>query len=132
MSLVEFAKEELSRVDLEYDGMVSEAALEIIEVFARQGHSGGSAATTIRVVERLMRFQPLTPLTGDDSEWTEVTEGQWQNKRCPSVFKDSERAWDIDLPRTGEEWETITFPYTPGQDAFDRRAAKIGGTDMED
>lgn len=131
--LLEYAKSELERVDLEYDGMIKEAALEIVKVFAEQGHSGGSAAITLAVTEKLLRYQPLTPLTGEDDEWTEIAETDgvklFQSKRCPSVFKNAERAWDIDLPRTrlGQEWETITFPYMPGQEPFDRRAAKIGG-----
>lgn len=115
--LLEYAKSELERVDLEYDGMVKEAVLEIVGAFAAQGHSGGSAAITLGVAERLLRFQPLTPLTGDDSEWMEVDTGLWQSKRCPSVFKDNERAWDIDLPRNEDQdgWTTITFPYEPGK-----------------
>lgn len=124
--LKEYAKSELERVDLEYDGMIKEAVLEIVDVFAGQGHSGGSAAVTLGVVDRLLRFQPLTPLTGEDDEWMEVDADLWQSKRCPSVFKDSERAWDIDLPREvlfavsgsegdTEQWATVTFPYTPGQ-----------------
>lgn len=127
MSLVEYAKGELNRVDLEYDGEVGKAALAIVELFSTQGHSGGSAAITISVVERLLRFRPLTPLSGEDDEWTEVGPQLWQNKRSPSVFKDLERAWDIDLPCEGQRWQTITFPYMPGQDAFDRRAEKLQG-----
>lgn len=124
--LKQYATSELERVDLEYDGMVKEAVLEIVDVFAGQGHSGGSAAITLGAVERLLRFQPLTPLTGEDDEWMEVDTDLWQSKRCPSVFKDKERAWDIDLPREvlfavsgsegdTERWATVTFPYMPGQ-----------------
>lgn len=131
MSLVAFAKSELDRVDLEYDGMIKDAVLDIVKLFAGQGHSGGSAAVTLGVCDRLLRFQPLTPLTGEDDEWTEVSDGLWQSKRCSSVFKDAEKAWDIDLPRaaTSEDWRAITFPYTPGeaQEPFDRRAEKLGG-----
>jgi hypothetical protein len=131
MMLIEYAEAELAKVDLEYDGMIKDAVLDIIKLFAGQGHSGGSAAITIAVVSKLMQFQPLTPLTGEDDEWTEVQYGTWQNKRCSSVFKDAERAWDIDQPTTGlhPQWPTIVFPYTPGQDAFVRRASKIGGSD---
>jgi hypothetical protein len=136
--LVDYAKEELRRVgDLEYDGMVAKSALEIVELFASQGHSGGSAQITIALVSRLMQYQPLSPLTGEDDEWTEVASQDdqplFQNKRCPSVFKNSERAWDIDLPPTENGWQGISFPYTPGeqQDGFERRAAKLGGDDAQ-
>ena len=119
--LVEYAQDELSRVGDIYDGMVNEAALDLVKLFASQGHSGGSAQLTMEIAGKLMQFKPLTPLTGEDSEWTEVADGTFQSKRCPSVFKDAEgKAWDIDLPREpdgdgGEGWKTITFPYTVGE-----------------
>jgi hypothetical protein len=111
--LVSFAQFELARIGDIYDGMVNEAAVDIIGLFAAQGHSGGSAHITTELVGRLMRYEPLTPLTGDDSEWTEVSDGLWQSKRCSHVFKDAARAWDIELPREGEQWATISFPYEP-------------------
>lgn len=63
--LVSFAKSELERVGEVYDGMVNEAAVDIIGLFAAQGHSGGSAKITTDIVNRLMRCAPLTPLTGE-------------------------------------------------------------------
>ena len=112
--IVNFAREELGRVGEIYDGMVNDGALDIIGLFATQGHSGGSAQITTDIVNRLMRYEPLSPLTGDDDEWGEVTPGCWQNKRCSHVFKENGRAYDIYLPpqETGE-WTTITFPYSP-------------------
>jgi hypothetical protein len=115
--IVNFAREELSRIGDVYDGMVNEAALDIVGLFATQGHSGGSAQLTTEIAVRLLRYEPLSPLTGADDEWTGVSEscgGQtWQNKRCSHVFKDETRAWDIDLPRDGDQWTTISFPYVP-------------------
>lgn len=48
-NLTDYAKDELTRAglfdkDSDYDGMLGTAALEIIEVFAKQGHSGMSAS----------------------------------------------------------------------------------------
>lgn len=118
--LVAHARCELEAVGEIYDGMVNDAALDIVGLFAAQGHSGGSASITTELVNRLMRYEPLCPLTGEDAEWMDIAEthGQtdlWQNKRCSHVFKDEKRAWDIGLPRPeGQtEWVTITFPYTP-------------------
>jgi hypothetical protein len=113
--LVSFAVSELGRVGEIYDGMVNEAAVDIVGLFSAQGHSGGSAQITTDIVNRLMRYQPLTPLTGEDDEWMEVGSGVFQNKRCSHVFKENGRAHDIELPRAeGEtQWTAITFPYTP-------------------
>lgn len=63
-NLVDHAIKELKRVGLfdknaDYDGMLGDAALELIEVFAAQGHSGMSAEMTIQLFERLARFKEI-------------------------------------------------------------------------
>lgn len=94
-TLTEYAKEELNRAglldkDSDYDGMLGESALEIIEVFSKQGHSGASASMVTDIVEKLMRYEPLTELTYGPDEWMEVSEESgvpmWQNKRRFTVF----------------------------------------------
>ena len=45
---------------------------ELLLVFSSQGHSGGSAAITADVLNKLLRDEPIGPLTGDDHEWLEV------------------------------------------------------------
>ena len=67
---------------------VCENILELVEVFSKQGHSGTSAVYVIAHLQRLLNFEPLSPLTGDDSEWNEVGEGVFQNRRDSEVFKD--------------------------------------------
>jgi hypothetical protein len=137
-NLVDYAKSELDIAGLtadgdEYDVAVREAALEIIEKFSDQGHSGFSAGMVTNIVEKLMRFHPLTPLTGDDDEWTEVTEGVFQNKRCSHVFKENGRAYDIN-GRVFEEPNgcrftsrdsrvEVTFPYEPKTEVVQRDAS---------
>jgi hypothetical protein len=57
--------------------------------------------------KKLAMFEPLIPLTGEDWEWTEVSAGVFQNKRCSRVFKQADRfdgqAYDIDA-RVFYEW----------------------------
>lgn len=85
--------------------LVQEFEKEILAVckkFSRSGQSGGSAPYTAsaiaEAIKRLSLFKPLTPLTGDDSEWEELpslecsSEKLFQNKRLSSVFKNEERA----------------------------------------
>lgn len=141
--LLDFAEKELNiaglmNKDSDYEGELGNAALEIVKVFSDQGHSGMSASMTTTIVERLLRFEPLTPLTGEDSEWTDVSgiKGKpwYQNKRCPRVFKGEDgRAYDIEgrvfRDPDGSTWTNgesrvyITFPWTPGKpEILDRPA----------
>ena len=115
---------------------ICEHVLKLLEVFADEGHSGSSAPYAIDLFKKLAMFEPIVPLTGEDWEWTEVTSGGFQNKRCSRVFKQADRfngqAYDIDAivfydwytdEKTGEKYKShytcresvvpITFPYTP-------------------
>ena len=100
---------------------------ELLLVFSSQGHSGMSAAITADCLGKLLRYEPIGPLTGDDSEWVEVSARVFQNRRCGRVFKQADRfggqAYDID----GIVWQDesglgftnadsrvpVVFPYTP-------------------
>ena len=105
MSLVEFAQAELENAglfdsDSDYDGMIGEAAMKVVRVFSDQGHSGFSGSIMLQILGKILDFKPLTPLTGDDNEWTKLNHDEddmrYQNKRCPGVFKDSDgRAYNI-------------------------------------
>jgi hypothetical protein len=71
--------------------------LKLLEVFDGEGHSGSSAPYAINLFEKLAKFEPVAPLTGEDWEWVEVSDGIYQNKRCGHVFKDADgKAYDID------------------------------------
>lgn len=102
--LVEHAKRELELVGLfdkgsDYDGMVGTAVVELMEVFAKQGHSGESASQTIYLFHELARYKPLSPITSNPAEWTDMSDlcdgvTMWQSKRNPSVFsKDGGQTW---------------------------------------
>ena len=131
-NLTEHAIRELDAVglgdaDADYDGALKPAVLEIIEVFARQGHSGMSAAAVTGIVEKLMRFEPLSPLAGINDEWTQLDYAPditAQNRRCSRVFKRGDgTAYDIEgrvfrepngncFVGKGSRIE-VTFPYVP-------------------
>lgn len=97
-NLEEFAKKELELSgafdeDSFYGGLVGEAVMELVKVFADQGHSGASAPLVSHIFGRVANWKPLAPLTGEYDEWFEHNEGDadtilWQNKRCFSVFKE--------------------------------------------
>lgn len=102
-NLVEHAKRELEKTDIAdrtgmYGGMLYDNILELVETFAKQGHSGGSASIVVPVLNKLLQFKPLTKLSDDPSEWMDRTEMSneplWQNMRDSSVFsKDGGKTW---------------------------------------
>lgn len=75
----------------EYQGMLCEHVLKLLEVFADEGHSGTSAPYAINLFEKLAKFEPIVPLTGEDWEWNECADGVFQNNRCSHVFKQPDR-----------------------------------------
>jgi hypothetical protein len=109
--LVQHAKEELERAgmfdkDADYGGAIAEYVMDLMEVFASQEHSGGTAMLTLEVFNQLARFSTLAPLTTDPAEWMDVSaasggEGVWQNRRKPSVFSNDggKTAYDLDTDR---------------------------------
>jgi len=91
MSLVEHAKREFDALgwpgDCEMQQMVCDNVLELLTTFAEQGHSGSSAPYVLGIFEKLAKHDPIAPLTGEDDEWNEVGENQYQNNRSSDVFK---------------------------------------------
>ena len=137
MGMIEYAKSELAKIKKDEDGMqevMNNCILEIVEKFSELGHSGFSVGYALSVLERLLRFKPIFPLSGDNDEWNEITEmdGEhtYQNKRCSSVFKRTDaqgnvdRCYDIDSVvvsddggitwfQSGRFRKDVAFPYLP-------------------
>ena len=111
--------EEPDEMQREMEGCIT----SIIRQFAEQGHSGFSAGYAVSCLEKLLRFEPLRPLTGAGDEWIEVGPGVFQNKRCSHVFKEDGRAYDIDGRvfeepdgvrfTSGDSRVYVEFPYSP-------------------
>ena len=131
--------DENNKFNDEMQELICKHVLKLLEVFDGEGHSGSSAPYAINLFEKLAKFEPVAPLTGEDWEWTNVSEygGSnngilYQNKRCGHVFKDDDGAYDMDGvifwewftdKETGEKFKSyftgresrvpVTFPYTP-------------------
>jgi hypothetical protein len=131
--------DENNKFNDEMQELICKHVLKLLEVFDEEGHSGSSAPYAINLFEKLAKFEPVAPLTGEDWEWTNVSEygGRnngilYQNKRCGHVFKDDDGAYDMDGvifwewftdKETGEKFKSyftgresrvpVTFPYTP-------------------
>jgi hypothetical protein len=83
MTLVEHARRELTLTGEDPD--VVDWFCRVVTEFASFGHSGGSAAATIPVLNELLRYRALTPLTDSPDEWVDRSEQSgyplWQNVR---------------------------------------------------
>lgn len=132
--MVDWAKKELDRLNKDGDEMqelINNDILEIVQVFASQGHSGFSASYALSIIKKLLDWKPITPLTGEEDEWNDVPEwdkgdNTQQNKRCSAVFrKNFDNATSYYLygkvfsDNGGKSWFTnlnsfvpVTFPYT--------------------
>lgn len=99
--------------DSDYDGMLGKAVLELVKVFAKQGHSGFSAKQTISLFKEVANYKPLTPIGISEDEWMNVSENStepiWQNKRRSTTFsRNGGKTWyDIDNPKlnNGDDWK---------------------------
>lgn len=121
-NLVKHAEHELKLAglfdkDSDYDSMLGDAVLELVKVFAKQGHSGFSAHQTLKIFNEVANFKPLTPIGKSKDEWMHIqglltedgNEELWQNTRRSSTFsRDGGKTWyDIDDAKlnNGDTWQ---------------------------
>ena len=133
-NILKHAERELSLIGYdgkdEYNNMAKAAIMELLTTFANQGHSGFSANYVADIFNKLARYETLSPLTGEDNEWKDVTEMSgdrktlFQNNRDSAVFKDDTGCYYIHaIIWVGETGDTYTnkkscgyiksFPFTP-------------------
>ncbi len=85
-NLVEHARRELALIGEEQEFV--DGYLNVIQAFADMRHSGGSASVAIPVINQLLQFNNLSPLTDDIEEWIQVGDCSWQNCRNPEAFSE--------------------------------------------
>lgn len=130
-NLLKHAERELKLIGYdgkdEYDKMAKEAILQLIETFAKQGHSGFSADYVANMFHKLANYETLSPLTGNDDEWNDVSdisgEMLFQNNRDSRVFKNDDGAffteaivWQDDVYHFSNKDSNRyikSFPFTP-------------------
>ena len=130
-NLLDYARSELDRAFPDKEDEIQQYGirdiLELIKVFSDQGHSGLSGPYVLAYFNRLVKFKPIGPLTGEDDEWgnpDNTEKHTQQNKRCFSVFRnnfDNSTAYDIKgqvfIDKDGfrytdcDSWVSVTFPY---------------------
>ena len=126
----DYAIDELTRIgmygsDDEINRMMCDHILKMVDMFAEEGHSGFSANYAVNILQKLLLWKPLSPLTGEDDEWIKTRDNVFQNKRYSCVFKDGKdgQAYDIHgkvfVEPDGVSYTSrdsrvyIEFPYVP-------------------
>jgi hypothetical protein len=82
--LVDHARRELALIG--EDNWITDGLCKVVAAFAEMGHSGFSAEHCTAVLEKLLRYQPLSPITDDPAEWIDRAQEMggepfWQNRR---------------------------------------------------
>jgi len=94
-NLVSHAERELKLAgmfdkDSDYGGALGKAVLRTVKSFSKEHFSGMSAGICIQLLEKLLRFENLTPITDDPKDWIDRTEESgcpiWQSKRNSELF----------------------------------------------
>lgn len=88
--LVDHAKRELTILGEEQD--LIDVTVEMIEAFDKLGHSGVSGRVHVQMINEILNFKNLSPLTDNPQEWRKLDEEMtgrqdlWQSRRNPAVF----------------------------------------------
>ncbi len=106
---------------------ICDNVLSLLDVLSKQGHSGSSVYYLLELFDQLAKFKPLSPLTGKDDEWNNVSDMSeyklWQNNRDSEVFKeaDGKAYWisgrifrdpDGGTYTSGDSHVPVEFPWT--------------------
>lgn len=84
--------------DADYGGAPAQIVMQLVEVLAGQGLSGGSHGLVMALFNQVATFKPLTPLTSEPAEWIDRSEisgePMWQNRRDSAMFsRDGGQTW---------------------------------------
>lgn len=147
-NLIAHAESELALLGMgkdapdEMNRLMHDNIIQLVKVFSKQGHSGFSANYAANMVDKLLRYDALSPLTGNDDEWMDLMgpktefapdDLRWQNKRDGRVFRTQDghtflSEGKVFVDKDGTSWtnwksrvEIKKFPYTPVTKRIQRR-----------
>lgn len=108
-NMVEWAKKELELLGMyngdEMNEKLADSIIYMLREFGKVGHSGSSAWWTADILNRLLNWKNLSPLTPNKDEWMDITDMcdgnvMYQSKRNPACFTtDFKTFYDVDKKR---------------------------------
>lgn len=75
-------------LDTKWSLEIRKSVMDLVTLFAAQGHSGGSAAEVTSLLHRLLQFKSLSPLTDNPAEW-HFHEGSWSGGNMWQSYRQS-------------------------------------------
>ena len=90
------------------DPITFEGVLNVVQAFEDMNHSGASRILVASMINELLQFKNLAPLTDNPNEWTFFDKTDygwnidvWQNKRNAKAFSDDagQTYWLVSEPR---------------------------------
>ena len=73
--------------DVVYISGCVESAMKAFKSLLEDEHSGMSIRLTRDILNTLIDGKPLTLLTNNKDEWSQISDNEWQNKRYSKLFK---------------------------------------------
>jgi hypothetical protein len=111
-NLVDHARRELALIG--EDEWLTNGLCKVVAAFAEMGHSGSSAEHCTVVLEKLLRYRPLSPITDDPAEWEDRSEMSgypiWQNIRdSRAMSKDGGKTYTLvdEEPKTSDSGQPV-------------------------
>lgn len=110
----------------DYYPFIFDAVINIVKAVAREHPSGGGLGLLMYYVKTLIGYDVLSPITGEDWEWNDVTEYDpeggklLQNNRNSAIFSNLGRSHYLDAFSTedtfkisyiGDEFKILDNPY---------------------
>lgn len=92
-NLIDHARRELELLGNDND--FNDSIIRAVRGFVSYGHSGGSAPVAIALLNDLLQYKNIAPLTDSPDEWNHIEEdvagnaNTWQSKRNPAAFSDN-------------------------------------------
>lgn len=78
------------------DYRIGKSVIEIIDFFSKKEYSYDLAIKIGDLFKKLIVYECISPLTGKDDEWIEISNKFFQNKRIDNVFKDKNNVYYCD------------------------------------
>jgi hypothetical protein len=90
--------------------------LDLLFVLSQQGHSGGTMYEMMKLFNKLVAFEHLTPITDNPAEWEDMSIPSgypfWQNKRNSSLFSKDEGKTYTSVSAEDKTAIHHSLPYT--------------------
>ncbi len=110
-NLVKHAEKELKLAglmdkDSDYNGELGKSVLKLVKEFSKQGHSGMSAAMTVDILQRLLRYETLTPLKNPIETGEYIDVSSYSDEK-PGTMLQSTRNFSVFSNDGGKRWYDI-------------------------